>query len=110
VRYSIPPPEPRHSIAELLTLVGAIRRVAYDVTLEAGDALRRIRDAIREYKRRRLTRTPRRPAPDRGCGPFAARTWCPASPSGPATRPGRGDTGPFLLWTGAVGGGTLRQG
>jgi hypothetical protein len=49
VSYSIPPPEPRRSIAELLTLVGAISRVAYDVTLEAGDALRRIRDAIREY-------------------------------------------------------------
>jgi hypothetical protein len=49
VSYSIPPPEPRHSIAELLTLVGAVRRVAFDVTLEAGDALRRIRDAIREY-------------------------------------------------------------
>jgi hypothetical protein len=49
VSYSIPPPEPRHSIAELVTLVGAVRRVAFDVTLEAGDALRRIRDAIREY-------------------------------------------------------------
>jgi hypothetical protein len=33
-----------HSIADLLTLVGAIRRIAFDVTLEAGDALRRIRD------------------------------------------------------------------
>jgi hypothetical protein len=49
VSYSIPPPEPRHSIAELLTLVDAIRRIAYDVTLEAGDALRRIRDAFAEY-------------------------------------------------------------
>ena len=45
-----PPPEPaRHSIADLLTLVGAVRRIAYDVTLEAGDALRRIRDAFAEY-------------------------------------------------------------
>ena len=38
-----------HSIAELLTLVGAIRRIAYDITLEAGDAMRRIRDAFAEY-------------------------------------------------------------
>jgi hypothetical protein len=45
-----PPPGPvRHGIAELLTLVGAIRRIAYDVTLEAGDALRRIRDLYAEY-------------------------------------------------------------
>ena len=46
--YSIQPPAPRHSIADLLTLVGAIRRIAYDVTLEAGDAMRRIRDAFRD--------------------------------------------------------------
>ena len=46
----IPPPEPtRHSIAELLTLVGAIRRIAYDITREAGDAMCRIRDAFAEY-------------------------------------------------------------
>jgi hypothetical protein len=49
VSYSIPPPEHRHSIAEMLTLVGAIRRIAFDVTLEAGDALRRIRDLYAEY-------------------------------------------------------------
>jgi hypothetical protein len=50
VSTTFPPPEPaRHSIAELLTLVGAIRRIAYDVTLEAGDALRRIRDLYAEY-------------------------------------------------------------
>jgi hypothetical protein len=39
----------RHGIADVLTLVGAIRRIAYDVTLEAGDALRRIRDAFADY-------------------------------------------------------------
>jgi hypothetical protein len=39
----------RHGIADVLTLVGAIRRIAYDVTLEAGDALRRIRDELAEY-------------------------------------------------------------
>jgi hypothetical protein len=43
-------PEPgHHSWAELLKLVGAIRRIAYDVTLDAGDALRRIRDAFADY-------------------------------------------------------------
>ena len=47
---TFPPPEPaRHGIAELLRLVGAVRRIAYDVTLEAGDALRRIRDLYAEY-------------------------------------------------------------
>jgi hypothetical protein len=51
VSYSIPPPEPRHSIAELLTLVGAIRRVAYDLTLASDDAMRRIRDAFADYDR-----------------------------------------------------------
>jgi hypothetical protein len=38
-----------HTWAELLTLIGAIRRIAYDITLEAGDALRRIRDLYAEY-------------------------------------------------------------
>jgi hypothetical protein len=50
VNDTFPPPEPgRHGIAELLTLVGRVRRVAHDVTLEAGDALRRIRDLYAEY-------------------------------------------------------------
>jgi hypothetical protein len=43
-------PEPgRHGWAELLTLVGAVRRTAYDRTLEPGDALRRIRDEFKSY-------------------------------------------------------------
>jgi hypothetical protein len=43
-------PEPcRHGWAELLTLVGAIRRLAYDRTLSPADALGRIRDAFRAY-------------------------------------------------------------
>jgi hypothetical protein len=47
---TFPPTEPaRHGIAELLRLVGAVRRIAYDVTLEAGDAMRRIRDLYAEY-------------------------------------------------------------
>lgn len=39
----------QHSIADLLALVGAIRRIAFDITLEAGDAMRRIRDAFADY-------------------------------------------------------------
>ena len=53
--YSIPPPERPHTWAELLVLVGAIRRVAYDITLEADDALRRIRDLSADYDRREAT-------------------------------------------------------
>ena len=49
VSYTMPPPEHPHTWAERLTLVGAIRRIAYDVTLEASDALRRIRDLYAEY-------------------------------------------------------------
>src|SRR5215204_571284 len=44
---------PAH-LAELLTLVGAIRRITYDITLEAGDAMRRIE-----------TRSPTTTAPER---------------------------------------------
>ena len=47
--YTLPPPEHPHTWAELLALVDRVRRIAYDVTLEAGDAMRRIRDAFREY-------------------------------------------------------------
>jgi hypothetical protein len=50
VSTTFPPPEPaRHTIADLLKLIGAVRRIAYDVTLEAGDALRRIRDLYADY-------------------------------------------------------------
>jgi hypothetical protein len=49
VSYSIPPPEHPHTWAELLTLVGQVRRIAYDITLDAGDALRRIRDAFADH-------------------------------------------------------------
>jgi hypothetical protein len=43
-------PEPgRHGWAELLALVGAVRRIAHDRTIEPDDALRRIRDAFTEY-------------------------------------------------------------
>jgi hypothetical protein len=39
----------RHGWAELLTLVGAVRRLAYDRTLAPDDAMRRIRDAFDVY-------------------------------------------------------------
>jgi hypothetical protein len=42
---SIPPPVPRHTWADLLTLVGDIRRLAFGPI----EGLGRIRDAIREY-------------------------------------------------------------
>ena len=46
---TIPPPEPgRHGIAELLTLVAAIRRLASG-TLPPIEALGCIRDAFHEY-------------------------------------------------------------
>jgi hypothetical protein len=46
---TIPPPEPgRHGIAELLTLVTTVRRLAFG-TLPPIEALGRIRDTFREY-------------------------------------------------------------
>jgi hypothetical protein len=39
----------QHGIADLLALVGRVRRIAHDVTLEASDALRRIRVAFADY-------------------------------------------------------------
>ena len=52
VSTTFPPPDPgrrRHGIAELLTLVTTIRRIAYSSTLAPDDAMRRIRDAFAEY-------------------------------------------------------------
>jgi hypothetical protein len=50
---TVPPAEPgrHHGIAETLRLVDAIRRIAFDITLEAGNAMRRIRDAFADYDR-----------------------------------------------------------
>jgi hypothetical protein len=49
VSHTLPPPEPgRHGWAELLALVGEVRRLAFG-TLPPVEALGRIRDAIREY-------------------------------------------------------------
>ena len=47
---SIAPPEPRrHGIAELLVLVGDVRRLADDTTLPPIEALGRIRDCFAAY-------------------------------------------------------------
>jgi hypothetical protein len=46
---TIPPPEPRHGIAEVLRQVGAVRRLAFDRNLVPSEALGRIRDALRPY-------------------------------------------------------------
>jgi hypothetical protein len=42
-------PAHQHTWAELLTLVGAIRHIAHDITMEPDDQMRRIRDAFRDY-------------------------------------------------------------
>jgi hypothetical protein len=51
VSYSIPPPEPRRSWAELLSLVGAIRGVAYlpSYTMGCDEQMRRIRDLFHDF-------------------------------------------------------------
>jgi hypothetical protein len=50
VSTTFPPPEPgRHDWNELLRLVGAVRRLAYDRSLAPDDAMRRIRDTFGEY-------------------------------------------------------------
>jgi hypothetical protein len=50
VSHTIPPADPgRHGIAELLTLVGDLRRLAHDRSLAPDDAMRRIRDRFAEY-------------------------------------------------------------
>ena len=46
---TIPPPERRHGITELLRLVSAVRRIAHDRTLPPSEALGRIRDAFQDY-------------------------------------------------------------
>jgi hypothetical protein len=46
---TIPPPERRHGITELLRLVSAVRRIAHDRTLPPAGALGRIRDTFAEY-------------------------------------------------------------
>ena len=48
--HTFPPHEPaRHGWAELLALVGAVRRLAFDRTLPAPEAMGRIRDAFHDY-------------------------------------------------------------
>ena len=48
--HTLPPQPPnRHGWNELLTLVGAVRLLAFDHTLPAPEALGRIRDAYQDY-------------------------------------------------------------
>jgi hypothetical protein len=71
-------PEPaRHGWAELLTLVGAVRRLAFDRSLPPSEALGRIRDAFRSYDEGASHKGPRMattrckwPAPTEGHGPL----------------------------------------
>ena len=47
---TVPPQEPgRHGWAELLALVGDLRRLAYDRSLDDADCARRIRDRFGVY-------------------------------------------------------------
>jgi hypothetical protein len=47
----LPSPEPRHGVVELLRLVSAVRRLAFDRNLPPSEALGRIRDAYHDYDR-----------------------------------------------------------
>ncbi len=50
VNDTLPPQQPGcHSIADLLRLVGDVRRLAYDATLDDADRAGRIRDRFGEY-------------------------------------------------------------
>jgi hypothetical protein len=50
VNNTFPPQKPgRHGWADLLRLIGAVRRLAYDRSLAPEDAMRRIRDRFGEY-------------------------------------------------------------
>jgi hypothetical protein len=46
---NLPTDPPRHGWAELLTLVGGVRQLAFDRTLPPVAALGRIRDLFRDY-------------------------------------------------------------
>ena len=95
--YSIPPPEHPHTWAELLTLVGAIRRLAYDRSLDDSDRARRIRDrfgvcttAPSTTTAADLAGTSGRPAPCYGvravsCGPACRQAHPSARRSSEAT-------------------------
>jgi hypothetical protein len=49
VSNTLPPPDPTHSIAEVLALVDTIRKVAFDRTLTNDDIARGVRDLIRAH-------------------------------------------------------------
>ena len=45
-------PSGHHTWAELLRLVGAVRRLAFDISLPPTKAMGRIRDAFQDYEHR----------------------------------------------------------
>ena len=47
----MPSPEPQHTWADLLTLVGAIRRIAYlpSYTMDCDEQMRQIRDLFLDF-------------------------------------------------------------
>ena len=51
-------PSGHHTWAELLRLVGAVRRLAFDRTLPPSEALGRIRDAYQDYDKALWELTP----------------------------------------------------
>jgi hypothetical protein len=53
VGTNLPTDPPRHGLAELLTLVGAVRWLAFDRSLPPPEALGRIRDAFTDYDQQR---------------------------------------------------------
>jgi hypothetical protein len=85
VPITFPPPEHSHTWAELLTLVGAVRRIAYDITLEAGDALRKIRDAFADHDEMNRTTATRPHATT--ARSFEYEGWR-CRPAVPCSRPG----------------------
>ena len=46
---TIPPPEPGHSITDLLRLVDEIKRLAFARSLSNDDSARGVRDLLREH-------------------------------------------------------------
>jgi hypothetical protein len=49
VNNSIPPPDPTHSMAEVLAVVTAIHEVAFDRSLSNDDIARGVRDLLRAH-------------------------------------------------------------
>jgi hypothetical protein len=70
VEYRLPPPNRQHSMADVLALVTAIGKVAFDRSLSNDDIAGGVRDLIREHDGR--VRRPPSPEPERAAGALAA--------------------------------------